>query len=139
MGQLGGFMAGWLPLFEYSNKYRVSISTLRRRIKSDSIDFKLDDGKYLILDTPPDKMNRAKASEEIHEQDFIETVPEQKLSQMGEPAVFSTANRLLDELKRAYTLILQEKDEQIRLLREEISDLKTLVRVLEPYANLDRK
>ncbi len=39
--------------------------------------------------------------------------------------------RILDEIKKAYTLILQEKDEQVRQLREEISDLKTLVRVLE--------
>jgi hypothetical protein len=49
----------------------------------------------------------------------------------GGESVLIAANRLLDEIKKAYTLILQEKDEQIRQLRGEITDLKTLVRVLE--------
>jgi hypothetical protein len=40
----------WLPLTEYSTKYKVSISTLRRRIKADEIKYSFEDGKYLILD-----------------------------------------------------------------------------------------
>ena len=38
---------------------------------------------------------------------------------------------MMDELKRAYSMILQEKEEQVCQLREEIADLRTLVRVLE--------
>jgi len=53
--------------------------------------------------------------------------------------VLSSANRLLDELKKAYTQILQEKDEQVRSLKEEISDLRTLVRVLESENERQRK
>ena len=45
--------------------------------------------------------------------------------------ILSAANRLLTELKKAYSQILQEKEEQILQLREEVTDLKTLVRVLE--------
>ena len=45
--------------------------------------------------------------------------------------ILTAANKLLNELKKAYTLILQEKEEQILQLRDEVSDLKTLVRVLE--------
>lgn len=41
----------WLSLAEYSMKHKVSISTLRRRIKAEDIQFKLEDGKYLILDS----------------------------------------------------------------------------------------
>jgi len=37
----------------------------------------------------------------------------------------------MTELKKAYSQILHEKEEQIMLLREEIMDLKTLVKVLE--------
>ena len=40
-------------------------------------------------------------------------------------------SRLLNELKRAYTNVLQEKEEQLIQLKEEVADLKTLVRVLE--------
>ncbi len=44
--------AQYLPLAEYSSKYRVSISTLRRRIKSEDIRFVFEDGKYFIQDDP---------------------------------------------------------------------------------------
>jgi len=40
----------WLALNEYANKHQVSISTLRRRIKSNKIKYKLDDGKYFLED-----------------------------------------------------------------------------------------
>lgn len=52
------------------------------------------------------------------------------LAKNDEP-IITAANRLLTELKRAYTQILQEKEEQILHLKEEVTDLKTLVRVLE--------
>jgi|LakMenEpi03Aug12_release.lakeMendotaPanAssembly.Ray.scaffolds.fasta_scaffold35875_6 hypothetical protein len=39
----------WLPLIEYSVRTGVSLSTIRRKIKSNSIPFRLEKGKYLIL------------------------------------------------------------------------------------------
>ncbi|MBK7845674.1 MAG: hypothetical protein IPJ71_18715 [Bdellovibrionales bacterium] len=42
-----------------------------------------------------------------------------------------TVHSVLQEIKKAYAVILQEKEEQIILLKEEVTDLKTLVRVLE--------
>lgn len=39
----------WLPLIEYSVRTGVSLSTIRRKIKSHSIPFRLEKGKYLIL------------------------------------------------------------------------------------------
>ena len=41
----------WLSLTEYSNKHKVSISTLRRKIKASEIQFRLDEGRYMILDS----------------------------------------------------------------------------------------
>lgn len=38
----------WLPLTEYALRSGMSISTLRRKIKSNSIAFKMEDGRYLI-------------------------------------------------------------------------------------------
>lgn len=40
----------WLSLNEYSNKYQVSLSTLRRRIKSDGVEFTFRYGKYFLKD-----------------------------------------------------------------------------------------
>ena len=42
----------WLSLVDYANKYKVSISTLRRKIKIEDIPFRLDSGKYYIVDEP---------------------------------------------------------------------------------------
>lgn len=39
----------WLPLIEYSVKTGVSLSTIRRKIKSNGIQYRLEKGRYLIL------------------------------------------------------------------------------------------
>jgi hypothetical protein len=35
---------------EYANRRRVSLSTLRRQIKADKIQYRLEHGKYLVFD-----------------------------------------------------------------------------------------
>lgn len=45
-------MNKWLSLTEYSHKYSVSLSTLRRRIKSNKIEFVFNHGKYFLPDCP---------------------------------------------------------------------------------------
>ena len=39
----------WLPIVEYSLKSGLSLSTIRRKIKTNSIPFRLEKGKYFIL------------------------------------------------------------------------------------------
>lgn len=153
----------YLPLTEYSTKHKVSISTLRRRIKADDIEFLFQDGKYFILDKPMSTHQRVhrpspRTSEETlvsahngnvvkeaapafsfnTSMDFVETPQSQAQSNanglqasLSEKSVLEAANQLLNELKKAYSSILQDKEEQILQLRTEVSDLKTLVRVLE--------
>ena len=226
-------METWLPLTDYSSKYKISVSTLRRRIKTDEIKYHFQDGKYFIFDEPaknsiksgpsldalesdlaydddemlsdldgngaaveidkaysglqqpvnlsqaynPDFLENLKKSansrlpqvkmqqgalsqqtiraakavnidEEYYfkkEQAAVEqiemsasaesaTIKEfsDKISKIGtnEP-VLTAANKLLNELKKAYTQILHEKEEQMMILKEEVSDLKTLVKALE--------
>ena len=132
----------WLPLTEYSSKYHVSISTLRRRIKTDSIKYQFNDGRYLIFDqaqehrpsqasmtaAPPVKKETVSFAEAVSLENSRVALQEKNTA--DEP-ILTAANRLLSELKKAYTQILQEKEEQILHLKEEVSDLKTLVRVLE--------
>lgn len=140
----------YLPLTEYSAKYKVSLSTLRRRIKAEDIQFLFEDGRYLILDEPMGSHQRHRPSQ-INSEDSLMSAPrdqqhhktldeasasgsfktEATLVKSGEEPILTAANRLLTELKKAYTQILQEKEEQILQLKEEVSDLKTLVRVLE--------
>lgn len=119
----------WLPLMEYSAKFRVSLSTLRRRIKAGEIEYKFADGKYLLRDGPLQIVHSgaetiAPPSPASPQNQNAQTVPE-------ENHFWHATQGLLNEIKKAYSLILQEKEEQILQLKEEVADLKTLVRVLE--------
>lgn len=131
-------------------KHRVSISTLRRKIKSTEIQFRLDEGKYMILDSDEQQQtssHQAQGNYLVSEQnrpslksEFRQELNQTKQTdsyvdrnnekQAGE-SVITAANRLLADLKKAYTQVLQDKESQISDLREEIMDLRTLVKVLE--------
>jgi hypothetical protein len=124
----------WLPITEYSIKHKVSVSTLRRKIKTNEIKFSFEDGKYLLLDEPVTTHLQHRPSPNVDvggmKQEQAQPSPALTPAHLDGP-ILTAANKLLVELKRAYTQILQEKEEQILHLREEVTDLKTLVRVLE--------
>lgn len=135
----------WLPLTDYATKYKISVSTLRRRIKAEDIKFRFEDGKYFIMDEPVGTHQRIHRPSQdsdptlvgthqgnVSEQAAASNMISDKMAKAhkDEP-ILTAANKLLNELKKAYTLILQEKEEQILYLKEEVTDLKTLVRVLE--------
>lgn len=139
-------LSNWLLLTDFASKYRVSVSTLRRRIKAGTQPYRFENGKYYL----PDQFSGGyDDAPEIPEPAVHQTAPqafEAKMAatQPSSPAavlaatmkgndepLITTTSRLLNELKQAYTLILHEKEEQIVFLKEEVADLKTLVRVLE--------
>jgi hypothetical protein len=151
----------WLPLAEYSIKHQVSISTLRRRIKTEDIQFRFDDGKYFIQDDQPastqqdadehrpslrsDVQPRSaqysagsnspghSVSSQLNTQTLAQNATPTQQPQQSEASesVITAANRLLTDLKKAYTQVLHEKENQIQHLRQELADIKTLVKVLE--------
>lgn len=127
----------WLSLTEYSNKHKVSISTLRRKIKSTEIEFRLDEGRYMILDSAEQYAHEVAPSPSSSSSLTEQYRPSLKSDALHEAtkesgeSVITAANRLLADLKKAYTQVLHDKEEQISDLREEISDLKTLIKVLE--------
>jgi hypothetical protein len=137
----------WIPLTDYSSKYRVSVSTLRRRIKAEDIRYRFQDGKYFLLDTPMGAHPREHRPSQTSDASLMGTHAEASakkevteaflnkgqsvFNNSADEPILTAANRLLNELKKAYTLVLQEKEEQILQLKAELSDLKTLVKVLE--------
>jgi hypothetical protein len=135
----------WLPLMDYSTKHRISVSTLRRRIKANDIRYRFEEGKYFIMDEPMGAHQRvhrpSQDSEQValvgaHQgmmkgQEMAQDLNDKNVKVNKEEPILTAANKLLNELKKAYTQILQEKEEQILHFKEEVSDLKTLVRVLE--------
>ncbi|MBN22153.1 MAG: hypothetical protein CL678_12810 [Bdellovibrionaceae bacterium] len=53
----------WVPLIEYSVKKGVSLSTLRRYIKADKIEYRVKNGKYFVPDDGEDTFQYARSSE----------------------------------------------------------------------------
>lgn len=146
----------WLRLTDYATKHQISVSTLRRRIKTGEIKYRFADGKYLIHDSATPLMSEPMSPLSSFARQMTETATEaapfmremqERLnqlrgstgqanegkmgSQIVDEPIFASANRLVGELKKAYMNVLQEKEEQIIQLKEEVTDLKTLVRVLE--------
>ncbi len=110
----------WLPIMEYSINHSISPSTIRRKIKNGSINFRLENGKYLIQDEP--KSGDATISTD---QKTVEDV-------------VSFAEKALREINTVNAQIISEKDKMIaaqeqtiKSLKEEIAELKMLIAVLE--------
>lgn len=129
---------GWLQISDYSNKYRVSVSTLRRRIKSEEIEYFFEDGKYWLPDASIDRYARKDAKPAMAV--AAPTAPAPKAVKPEVPRTpkletesdaLGVAKEMIKEIKSAYVHILQEKEEQILLLKEELADLRTLCRILE--------
>lgn len=136
-----------LLLTDYASKYRVSVSTLRRRIKAGTQPYRFEGGRYYLPDQVTSEepvgsvstfSTAAPSVSSSGSSPGARPVPAQSAASVlaasmtpkDEPLI-TTTSKLLNELKQAYTLILHEKEEQIVYLKEEIADLKTLVRVLE--------
>lgn len=117
-------MDSWIPLNDYANRHKLSVSTVRRRIKSQKVEFKFDDGKYFILDG----MNGQNSLLTSQAEALIAS-PMSKNG--GNEAATFPMKLLLEELKRAYLDTLQSKEDQILHLKQQVSDLKTLVMCLE--------
>lgn len=63
-------MSSWLTLQEYSNKQGISISTLRRKIKSQELEYTFKNGRYL-LKAPLKKEELSKEDLQNHYQKLL--------------------------------------------------------------------
>lgn len=76
--------AKWLSLIEYSIKNNISLSTLRRHIKTDKVIYRMHSGKYFILDESepkePLESQLQKARKEITELKMLVEIYEEKFN-----------------------------------------------------------
>lgn len=134
-------MHNWIDIVEYAKKYGISASTLRRRIRTRSIAFKLEKGKYLLADTEEllreaplfSRQGRVLQTQQNH-------IPTQVVTQsLGHDFVqnFDTPesrSQDLVALQAEHLRVKRELDVAIaenRKLRAQISELEMLVKVLE--------
>lgn len=95
---------GWVPLMDYAVRIGVSLSTLRRHIKANKIAYRVEDGRYLVLDPTgePVQAKRStagellelraelqKAHEEIAELKTLIALYEEKIPEQPGPRVDS--------------------------------------------------
>ncbi len=133
---------GYLSLNDYSARYHISLSTLRRRIRTGEIEYRFEGGKYWLAEDPPKKYGRV-MDQTVRERNLNSLAANTRVNE-SEPAkldsnllirppetFLDSAKTMVQELKVAYVSVLHEKEKQITNLKEEISDLKTLVKILE--------
>ena len=128
----------WLPLIEYSIKSGVSLSTIRRKIKTSSIPFRLEKGKYLILFNDKEQAANSFTQTPVHEAKPAPTAvltAETKEYQNADSDDESWSMQMISE---AFEHALREKEERIRLLErrgeeleQHLNELRLLVKVLE--------
>lgn len=99
----------WLPLIEYSVKSGVSLSTIRRKIKSQSIRFKLEKGKYLIFFE-----GNVRNGNELREQSVMAS---------EQPTTHHSSSQILETIRT--------QQERIQQLEQEKEELAFLVNALE--------
>lgn len=123
----------WLPLIEYSVRTGLSLSTIRRKIKSNSLPFRLEKGKYLILlkesnERPEVRVVRSDASG----RQTVDSRPSAPAQQGG------ASDSAIKMVSEAFEHALREKEERIQLLEksnrqyeQQINELRLLIKVLE--------
>ena len=109
VGDLDG--ENWIPLVEFSVKKGISLSTLRRYIKSNKIPWKLLEGRYLVLD------------------DGTFTAPRNHDPRLNLPNASEDMDARVKNIEQA-----------LNAANEEIAELKTLVAFYEEkWAQLSKK
>ena len=138
----------WLPITEYSVKSGMSLSTIRRKIKSNSIAYRLEKGKYLILfenkeqrNQPLEVTTRVTPEKKYNPnlQDGL-ALPKLTTHQEKRESIvrFEHDDDAFHMVADAYEHALHEKNERIKLLEkrnkeleDRLNELRLLVQVLE--------
>jgi hypothetical protein len=133
----------WLPLVEYSVRSGLSLSTIRRKIKSNSIPFRLENGRYLIFfeetvaPTPkPAPVMRREETRVVAPPPppIVRDLPRKKEERTSTPSTDESVRMVSEAFEHA----IREKDERIilleranRELEDRLNELRLLVKVLE--------
>ena len=106
----------WIPLMEYAVEKGVSLSTLRRHIKSNKVPYRVEEGRYLLFierpDGAPNNVNEVDIPRRVH----LHAGAQSALINPESSALRSTLQRLQNDLQKA---------------QEEIAELKMLVALYE--------
>jgi hypothetical protein len=145
----------WRTLVDYAFRKSVSLSTLRRHIKSGKVQHRLEDGRYLVWDADP-AVTTGQASEGLGEDfesglktehlgsGFSSSLPPQRGVVAGRPlwapeieldlpeSSSPAANGFALEVRRAAeSQKIRALENELRRAQEEIAELRLLVSLYE--------
>ena len=122
----GEIMDSWLPITEYAVKNRVSVSTIRRKIKNQEIKYKLESGKYFVLDESlPTTTNYIDTHKNTSAYNSIDEVLE-----FAERSILEIT-KLNSEIITEKEDLIREQRRKIKEIEEELTELRMLVNILE--------
>ncbi|MBI2026605.1 MAG: hypothetical protein HYS98_02175 [Deltaproteobacteria bacterium] len=132
MNELG---KNWLPLIEYSMRCGISTSTVRRHIKAQKLECKLHNGKYYILygtekNVTLDNSTATSSVKQNSDGLSVSSSTLQKTLELVQDSLTSLTQITENQFKYKDNVIDDQK-KRMQLLEQEISDLKTLVSILE--------
>jgi hypothetical protein len=100
----------WIPLMDYAIKKGISVSTLRRHIKARKVTYKIEEGRYLLLD-----------------QGNTEVTPSHINSGLNPSGLKPDYSNEVEVLQTR----LQRVTQDLTRAQEEIAELKTLIALYE--------
>lgn len=112
----------WLPIAQYAIENNISTSTIRRKIKSNSIEFKLESGRYLIKSDNTPKENTPAPSPDIHS----DTIGKPILQTKKRVAIKSSSLEMRDMQEKIEAL-----SKKVEYLAERNAELDMVVRMFE--------
>lgn len=118
----------WIPLMDYATQYGVSLSTLRRHIKARKIQYKIENGRYLLRSpfAPGMVAPRAVSAPRANGASFAQ--PGAVPAPSGRPTHSSAAP---GTDAAAASNEIRELKLRLQRAQEEISELKMLVALYE--------
>jgi hypothetical protein len=110
-------MSEWIPLMDYAMKKGVSLSTLRRHIKANKVQYRVENGRYLLFveKSDPALANRAPSTSAAQ-------------ASGGSHGASSTANK---SVGRDDDFLVSQLQIKLKKAQEEIAELKTLIAFYE--------
>jgi len=133
----------WLPITEYAVKAGISLSTIRRRIKANSLTFRLDKGKYWIRFETDAKLHTAPQPAEPIQRPSTPTAKaplwdRQQETRISSPTIVSPRNDSVETIRTAYEQSIKEKNTRLQTLQsrnqeleDRVTELQHLIQVLE--------
>jgi hypothetical protein len=114
----------WLPITEYAQRRGISISTLRRKIKASELEFKMEDGRYLI------RCDGEEALTNSEPHSFVST-DVSRLTRADVEAMIASANAANALQWRAIEARVAGLSKKLEMFSEQIAELNMLVKIFE--------